>query len=70
MKLILGLFIAFTIILAGLATLVVYMFLTGEGIWVGSLTELVYDLVIIQVAMALTTVAWIKLLKLKRIVQG
>ena len=57
--------IAFAIVLAGLATIAVFIYITGGEVRfaIDSVWELAYDLVIIQVVIALITVAWIKLIK-------
>ena len=63
MKLATGMLVTFIIFLAGMGAMVSYMFFSGRPAVVTSLTELIFDLVIIGVAIILTTVALFKLLK-------
>ena len=63
MKLATGMLVTFILFLAGMGAMVSYMFFSGRPAVVTSLTELIFDLVFIVVAIALATVGLLKLLK-------
>ncbi|KKN15174.1 hypothetical protein LCGC14_0988630 [marine sediment metagenome] len=63
MKLAIGMLVAFIIFLAGMGAMVSYMFFSERPAVVTSLTELIVDLVIIEVAIVLATIGLLKLLK-------
>ncbi len=58
-------FIAFAIVLAGLATMAIFIYATGGEVnfKIDSGFELAYDLVIIEGIIALITIAWLRLIK-------